>query len=868
MPGPSDSSKCAEEPARYDRPMLVKRLILRLLAVSLFAPSSLSTALLGQAAPPTAVPAGVFHPTENTRAVSGVRVEARADGSVWFLLPANDRIARLTGETMRQWQIRTDRNLGAHPVDFEIEGDIVWFIETGQSQIDSNQSVFARLDTATGQLREWVVPGARPAGFHRTADGKVWLPQTDRRLQLLDLTSLEVVDYVSFDSAGRKTIAYADLAVAPDGALWLADFGNNRIVRYETDAATETSWTLLDPRSGFLNPSQIGFDERGFLWIAQRAGGSVDRFDPATGELRSYPGFDQPNHFDFFAGRVYVTEGVSGNGRVVVLDSAIAVSTSQTLLPQTLEVREFPNRRRAVLRNSTITPTAFNTKTDAIPEADLKVSTNLPGILRTEFPSRNAYGIDVAGGVVWVGSDGRLARILLQTIGTPADLSVPLASQFPGPPESQIRIAITLHNRGTQPITGEALYLFSAGAAAGRVAFTLAPGETRVLDDAFKDAGTPPALLFGPVRLRVTSGDAADLVSSVRTVRTREDGAAFGFAIPARSAAESLNAGASATLFTGARAAEVSVFGFFSPSGAEATATLLSPDGVVRGSLPISVVTNVAQEFNPAASAFGVAPQPGDVIRISVASGTLQPYVSAFDPGSGDVAFSQPVSAGLDQILPNMELMEGADGTRLESDVFLSNPDPANAASIALAYHPIEGGPDIVSTITLPPLASRAIANAVSTLFNRSSGHGALMIFSDIPIAASARLASKKPEGDYAVFAAALDAGEIVRPGRAGLAIGAPQTETRRTDLLLFNRDDSGSATVTGFDAAGAEVGRLTVPLPLHHAVRVNSLFAALGVAEPITGHIRVEVSEGLRVYAWTMESDSVTGDPEIAPLR
>jgi len=843
--------------------MFSKPLTFRLSAAAfLFSPL-----LFAQTPPPTTVPAGVFHPTENTRAVSGVRIEARADGSVWFLLPANDRIARLTGETMRQWQIRGDKKLGAHPVDFEVDGDIVWFIETGQSEIDSNQSIFARLNTATGELQEWIVRGARPAGFHRTADGKVWLPQTDRRLQLLDLTTLEVRDYRAFDAVGPRTIAYSDLAVAADGALWLADFGNNRIVRYEPGAGTETSWTLADPRLIFLNSSQLAFDERGFLWITQRGGASVDRFDPATGELTSYPGFDQPNHFDFFAGRLYVSEGVSGNGRVAVLDPLHAVATLRTIAPEILEVRQFPNRQ-ATVRTSRIMPTVFSTKTEPIAEAELKVSSNLPGILRTEFPSRNAYGIDVAGGVVWVGSDGRLARILLQTIGTPSDLSVPVAAQFPGPPESQIRIDITVHNRGGQPINGEALYLFSPGSFAPRAAFTLAPGETKVLDDAFKDAGTPRALLFGPVRLRVTSGDAADLVSSVRTVRTREDGAAFGFAIPARSAAESLNAGGSATLFTGARASEVSVFGFFSPSGAEATATLLSADGAVRGTFPISVVTNVAQEFNPAASAFGVAPQPGDVIRISVASGTLQPYVSVFDPGSSDVAFAQPVSAGLDQVLPNIELSESADGTRLESDVFLSNPDPANAASIALAYHPIEGGPDIVSTITLPPLASRAIANAVSTLFDRSSGHGALMIFSDIPIAASARLASKKPEGDYAVFAAALDAGAIVPPGRAGLAIGAPQTEFRRTDLLLFNRDEAGSATLVGLDPAGAEVGRLTIPLPLHRAVRVNSLFAALGVTEPMTGLVRVEVSEGLRVYAWTMESDSVTGDPEISPLR
>ena len=53
------------------------------------------------------------------------------------------------------------------------------------------------------------------------------------------------------------------------------------------------------------------------------------------------------------------------------------------------------------------------------------------------------------------------------------------------------------------------------------------------------------------------------------------------------------------------RATDISVFGFFSPTGAEGTATLVAPDGTVRGTYAIRVVANVAQEFNPASSAFG-----------------------------------------------------------------------------------------------------------------------------------------------------------------------------------------------------------------------------------------------------------------------
>ena len=55
----------------------------------------------------------------------------------------------------------------------------------------------------TGQIREWEVPGGRPAGFYRAPDGKVWIPQTNQKLQSVDLATLEVEDYRSGNSDGR-----------------------------------------------------------------------------------------------------------------------------------------------------------------------------------------------------------------------------------------------------------------------------------------------------------------------------------------------------------------------------------------------------------------------------------------------------------------------------------------------------------------------------------------------------------------------------------------------------------------------------------------------------------------------------------------
>ena len=834
--------------------MSINRLIGRLLAAGLLAAAPLA------AQTPTTIPTGQLHPTENSRPVSGVRVEVRPDGSVWFLLPTNDRIVQLTGNTMRQWQIRPDRNIGANPVDFEIDGDFVWFIESGQSQIDSNQSVLGRLDTRNGELREWVVTGSRPAGFIRTSDNRVWLPQTDRRIQLLELDTLRVVDYRS-----PVTVAYSDVVLGPDGALWLVDFGTNRIIRWEPGAATETAWTMVDPLFGLLNTTQIEFDESGRLWMSQFDGLSMDRFDPATGELRVFSGFLRPIHFDFFNGRVYVAEAPNANGSVTVLDPAIAISSVRTLTAVTNDVGESINRSRAEVRDSTITPTTFSTTADAIPEADLKVTSTLPGILRTEFPSRNAYGIDVTGGTVWVGSEGRLARLLLQTVGTPSDLAVPVASQFTGAEDSQIRVEVTLHNRGAQPITGEALYLFSPASFAPREAFTLAPGETRVIRDAFR-VGASLSLLFGPVRFRVTSGAAADLITSVRTVRTRPDGAGFGYAIPGRSGAESLTEGATRTLFTGSRATDISIFGFFTLTGAQATATLVAPDGTVRGSRTVDVVANVAQEFNPASSAFGVSPQPGDVIRVTVASGTLQPYVHVFQPSSTDVAVSLPAAASLESFLPNAGSFPGEDRSFF-SDLLLSNPG-STPASLTLRFFPLGSSVPVTRTVVLTAGSSVVYEDVLPTLFGVGSGQGAVSVSSDAPVTAALRVISRLPDGDYSGFAPALDSAESVPTSGSSLSFGLQQTESRRSHLLLFNAGAAGVATVIGFNGAGNEIGRLDVALGSGEAARVNAVFNALGIGEMPGGSIRVSATPGMRLYAETAELDNVTSDPEYARLR
>jgi virginiamycin B lyase len=800
--------------------------------------------------------------TDGDKAANGSRVAHTEDGSTWFITAASDRIARLRDTVMTQWPIRADADLGANPVDFQIDGDTIWFIENGQSLIDAGKSIIARLDTTTGTLREWVLPSSRPAGFYRAPDGKLWIPQTAGVLESLDLQTLEVVDYRALPTA---TFASA-LTLGPDGALWMTDFGGNRIVRHDLTDNSQKAWTILNPGLFRLNPSDLKFDSEGNLWIAEFSGTRVDRFNPATGELRTYLGFASPVHLDIFGGNIYVSQQTGGNGRISILDPKVAAHQTVTLTPDTLTVAVLP-RLPAQIRDSVITPITFTSTLAAFAPADLTVTASGAGVLNFQYNKTNAYGLTVDNGAVWTGSNGFLVRLIPQTLGGPTDQTIPLALQYGSAPADTVRVDLTLSNRGSEAISGTALFQYSAGAFPRSRAFTLAPGETALLQDAFAGAATSQDLVNGPIRLQVTAGQAADLYASARSARYLDNSGSFGLAAPAQNAAEILQSGTVRTLFTGSRTGDIATFGYFSPAGGQAVVQLIAPDGTVRGTQEIEVASNVVVEHNPTASLFGVAPEPGDVLLMTVTAGVLQPYVSVQDPATRDVAISLPIAASTDLVIPNVASIPTG-SVLWTSTLQLSNSDAAHPATVVATYFPIGSGASSV-TLTLPPGGSLAIADVVADLFGAAPGQGALTLTSNVPIAASQRIAAQAVGGggQYASQSPALDGSTAVPSG--GLeAIGVLNTNYRRSNLLLFNRGAAGTVTINAFDASGAAVGQLLLPVGAQSAARVNRVLEAAGAGGVDLGRIRVQASAGMQLYAQTVDVDGVTADTDLYPLR
>jgi hypothetical protein len=362
----------------------------------------------------------------------------------------------------------------------------------------------------------------------------------------------------------------------------------------------------------------------------------------------------------------------------------------------------------------------------------------------------------------------------------------------------------------------------------------------------------------------VTDGDIAALDPVVRTVRERPDGATFGFALPALPLAETLPTGAARTLFAGAREAEATVLGLYTPEGGTGVATLHAADGSLRGSFSFALAVNERREFNPAASAFGASPQPGDVIRIAATAGTVQAYATVFDLGTRDAAVGLPAAADTSHVFPSVGRSGGVAGSVFESDLWLSNPDPDAAAAVTVTFVPSDGSaaPPPASR-TLPPGDSLRIENLMTALFGRATGQGALTLSSDRPVAALVRVASRREEGDYAGFAAPLSAADAISGGTSKTAPGALQDSERRTHLLLYNSGAAGRVTAVILGADGAELGRTGVDLGAGAAGRINAVCYAAGVGELLSGSIRIEAAEGMNVFAVTADLDGGTSDPE-----
>jgi tripartite motif-containing protein 71 len=105
------------------------------------------------------------------------------------------------------------------------------------------------------------------------------------------------------------------IAVGPAGEVYVADMGNNRIVKYNADGTFGTTWGTKGKDAGqFQEPSGVAVDSQGGVYVADAWNGRIQKFTNQGG----YVGEISPKAGNFYSPR---NVAVDSQGYIYVADT-------------------------------------------------------------------------------------------------------------------------------------------------------------------------------------------------------------------------------------------------------------------------------------------------------------------------------------------------------------------------------------------------------------------------------------------------------------------------------------------------------------------------------------------------------------------
>ena len=203
-----------------------------------------------------------------------------ATGLVYYTDTLRHCIGQFNPETLefRAWPTATAE---AEPHGLVVVDGVVYY--TGWVA-----NILGRVDPTAGTSEDFPVAVADPhtPTWQR---GAVWFTGGARQYGRFDplTTTTELFDFPS-DQSGPYGIA-----PAPDGSLWVALFGTNRLARIDTSASPPAAEEFVLPAAD-ARPRRLAVDAQGKVWYSNYTGGEIGVLDPGAAEGREFRQFRTP----------------------------------------------------------------------------------------------------------------------------------------------------------------------------------------------------------------------------------------------------------------------------------------------------------------------------------------------------------------------------------------------------------------------------------------------------------------------------------------------------------------------------------------------------------------------------------------------
>lgn len=201
------------------------------------------------------------------------------DGAAWITDGGLNAIVRYDPRTdaVRSWPLPRefdDSNLNT--AAFDGQGRI-WF--TGQT------GIYGRLDPRNGDMRVWRDPEGRgPYGIAATPSGDIYyVSLAGSHLGRIDLETgaVELIEPPTPQQGARRV--WSDSR----GNLWISEWNSGQLSRYNPSTGEWRSWR---PEGERPRVYAVYVDERDVVWISDFGANSVLAFDPRAESWRRYPG--------------------------------------------------------------------------------------------------------------------------------------------------------------------------------------------------------------------------------------------------------------------------------------------------------------------------------------------------------------------------------------------------------------------------------------------------------------------------------------------------------------------------------------------------------------------------------------------------
>ena len=194
-------------------------------------------------------------------------------GMVWTTGNGNGTIGRLDPATGKVTEFKTSSTrTGPHTLVITNDGATIWFTMQSTSKIGA-------LDTKSGTIREWQTSGG-PYGLALDKAGNVWFCRMgDDKLGKLDAKT----GLLSELDTGRGSMPRR-IAMAPDGMLWVALYGNGKLAKVDPAAPKVVKEYQLP--AGNAGPYAVAVDGGGLVWVNEINTDTVVRLNPANDDMR------------------------------------------------------------------------------------------------------------------------------------------------------------------------------------------------------------------------------------------------------------------------------------------------------------------------------------------------------------------------------------------------------------------------------------------------------------------------------------------------------------------------------------------------------------------------------------------------------